>query len=259
MSNLWTEEELFILEKNSLLPASKIAELIPQRTEKAIKSKRKSMGYKINNNNNWTKEEILLLYDTSKSASELNIPGRSIYAIQQKRRNLGISYSEVWTEEEKDLIKSDRTLDTIPGRSKEAVKLMRSKLNIPRLTTCKTCGKVIEKNNGYDTCSDCKKSDSYYNSTPAHKYSQYKNGAKKRNIPFDLTYEEFYTFWNKPCQYCGGEIKTVGIDRVDNTKGYILENCVPCCKTCNVMKLNHTTEFWISHIQKILEHTNETT
>jgi hypothetical protein len=28
-----------------------------------------------------------------------------------------------------------------------------------------------------------------------------------------------------------------GVDRVDNTKGYTIENCVPCSKEANAMKM----------------------
>jgi hypothetical protein len=31
-----------------------------------------------------------------------------------------------------------------------------------------------------------------------------------------------------------------GIDRVDNEKGYLVENCVPCCFTCNSLKKSVT-------------------
>lgn len=41
------------------------------------------------------------------------------------------------------------------------------------------------------------------------------------------------------------------IDRVDNSKGYITSNVVPCCKFCNAAKGTSTvTEFmyWLTHI-----------
>ena len=56
--------------------------------------------------------------------------------------------------------------------------------------------------------------------SPKGKYTWYKSKAKQRDIPFDLTFREFEMFWQKPCGYCGAAIKTVGLDRVDNDKGY---------------------------------------
>jgi hypothetical protein len=80
----------------------------------------------------------------------------------------------------------------------------------------------------------------------------YKIAAKKRNIEWSLTDEEFESFWQKPCTYCGDEIKTVGIDRLENDKGYYLENCTSCCSTCNTMKLAMTKTEFIEKIKIIL-------
>lgn len=40
------------------------------------------------------------------------------------------------------------------------------------------------------------------------------------------------------CHYCGGELppKGVGLDRIENSIGYVACNCVPCCQACNMMK-----------------------
>lgn len=85
-------------------------------------------------------------------------------------------------------------------------------------------------------------------------YHQYKKRAKKSNIEFDLTENDCVAFYKTKCYYCGGNIKALGIDRVDNNKGYILENIVPCCSTCNFMKhmLNEIT--FIDHLKKIVKH-----
>ena len=80
----------------------------------------------------------------------------------------------------------------------------------------------------------------------------YKIAAKKRNIDWGLTDEEFETFWQQPCSYCGDKIQTVGIDRLENDKGYYLENCTPCCSTCNTMKLAMTKTEFIEKIKIIL-------
>lgn len=78
-------------------------------------------------------------------------------------------------------------------------------------------------------------------------FNDYKLGAKTRNIIFDLTFDEVYDIANKKCYYCnksperiiatiGGIIQVNGIDRVDNSLGYIKSNCVPCCSECNLKK-----------------------
>lgn len=85
------------------------------------------------------------------------------------------------------------------------------------------------------------------------RYSQYKSGAKRRGLDFDLTYLEFMMFWQKPCQYCGSGIATIGIDRIDNTKGYSINNIVSCCDTCNWMKADYALDSFMEHCKKIVE------
>jgi hypothetical protein len=96
-------------------------------------------------------------------------------------------------------------------------------------------------------CKQClaQKSKIYYTQNknkPNIKYSDYKRDAKKRNLEFTLSKEEFLTFWQQPCFYCSKSINTIGLDRVDNSKGYKFENLVPCCFPCNQLKTNLTIE-----------------
>lgn len=44
------------------------------------------------------------------------------------------------------------------------------------------------------------------------------------------------TFWQKPCFYGPHPIETIGLDRIDSTKGYTMDNLVSCCETCNRAK-----------------------
>ena len=83
-------------------------------------------------------------------------------------------------------------------------------------------------------------------------YNDYKNLSKSRYKEFSLSYEEFNDFVNDDCHYCG--VKNTmfnGIDRLDHHIGYIKDNCVPCCKYCNLLKntLNESSfVLMISHI-----------
>ena len=85
------------------------------------------------------------------------------------------------------------------------------------------------------------------------KFSDYKSCAKQRDIEFIITKEEFSAMWQQPCSYCGLEIFTIGIDRVDNNIGYEINNCISCCSICNTMKLNHSKKEWFDHMIKILK------
>lgn len=88
------------------------------------------------------------------------------------------------------------------------------------------------------------------------KYQVYRNKAAERGFPFELTSEQFHMFWQKPCFYCGAEIKTIGIDRVDNDQGYFIENCVPCCRICNRMKMNMSQHQFINQCNLISKKLN---
>lgn len=75
-----------------------------------------------------------------------------------------------------------------------------------------------------------------YRHTPKGRFRDYKCGAKTRGIAFKLSFREFCKFWKKPCWYCGYAIFEIGLDRIDNAKGYIRGNILPCCERCNRAK-----------------------
>lgn len=83
------------------------------------------------------------------------------------------------------------------------------------------------------------------------KWTSYVRGAKKRNIEWSLTKDEFISYWNLNCFYCGDQINGVGIDRLDSSKGYAIENIVPCCHLCNTMKMEHSFEAFTDKVIKI--------
>ena len=128
---------------------------------------------------------------------------------------------------------------------------------------CRACRVVkhleeFEKNKhayrGYrHTCKDCRNSAkrNHYQKINI-KWAKYRQAAKERSLSFDLSLEEFSTFWQKPCNYCGDSIQTIGVDRVDSSLGYSIQNCVSCCAVCNRMKLDHTFDFWINHMKKVI-------
>ena len=85
-------------------------------------------------------------------------------------------------------------------------------------------------------------------------YQRYKRRAKEENRFFDLTVEYFKRYYKANCFYCDDILGTVGFDRVDNTKGYTVDNTVPCCKMCNVMKNDRNKTQFFQHIRKVYEH-----
>lgn len=93
-----------------------------------------------------------------------------------------------------------------------------------------------------------------YKQSPKNKYAEYKRNAKKRNVPFILSIEQFQLFWHKPCLYCGDLIETIGLDQVNPGQGYTIENIVSCCFNCNEMKNNRSTKEFLEHCKKIVSH-----
>jgi hypothetical protein len=99
-----------------------------------------------------------------------------------------------------------------------------------------------------------------------HLYRKYNQGAKTRNYVFDITLDEFEQLTSGYCAYCGAEPNREartngkqplyvynGIDRIDNSIGYVLNNCVPCCGRCNWMKADLSVDDFLTHITKIYE------
>jgi hypothetical protein len=67
--------------------------------------------------------------------------------------------------------------------------------------------------------------------------------AAKRSLEVRLDIATYSTLIQSRCHYCDGVLNETGsgLDRVDNTKGYSVDNVVPCCKNCNVMKNSFLT------------------
>jgi len=105
----------------------------------------------------------------------------------------------------------------------------------------------------------------------------YRAQAKKRGLSFSLSKENVRLLTGQPCTYCGCEPnRTVfssdsscreglkehtsylynGIDRLDNSKGYELDNCVSCCKECNWAKNKMSVDEFTAWIKKVFIHLN---
>jgi hypothetical protein len=77
----------------------------------------------------------------------------------------------------------------------------------------------------------------------------YKNNARRKDMVFELSPEEFRMLTSGSCYYCGRQPESIynhftyngpyvynGVDRIMNGKGYTVENCVSCCWQCNRIK-----------------------
>lgn len=111
-----------------------------------------------------------------------------------------------------------------------------------RRARCKACYKEYRK------VSDFK---------PESRFNKYKRDAKRRNIPFNLKKEDFFSFENKNCRYCGEKVFPISLDRIDNNIGYDLDNVDSCCSSCNSLKHVLGELDFLNHIKKIYNYQSE--
>jgi hypothetical protein len=102
-------------------------------------------------------------------------------------------------------------------------------------------------------------------------YAGYRNNARiggcgKPNKEFSISKDEAKILFKGNCFYCGsppsqvykskgcnGEFIYNGIDRKDNAKGYIIENCVSCCSFCNYTKNDTSIGDFLKWVRKVYE------
>lgn len=110
----------------------------------------------------------------------------------------------------------------------------------------------------------------------------YKRNADLRELEWHLEENDFRNMTSKPCHYCGTEPKkndrfaveylrrflsrgtkacqktydnkiiyVNGIDRINSTLPYVLDNCVPCCKDCNLGKHIKSKEEFLEWVRRV--------
>ena len=132
------------------------------------------------------------------------------------------------------------------------------------MTTCAHCGTTDQalhyRSGKMALCYDCQ---NYRNLT-----------TKKTGGGVKFSREQFVT-WKRSaperrkCSYCGidspglqklgaGNARTkrpyesIGVDRIDNSKPYTLDNIVPCCGACNAIKGSILTDTEMREVGKVL-------
>ena len=146
---------------------------------------------------------------------------------------------------------------------------------------CSKCKKIKELNNtnfyidksnkkwGYSSrCAECHRACSNVlirPSTPAQiarrkvKYSErrhfrkvqyYKSKDKGEGRVCDLTLDFMKNSLESPCIYCG--FPSTGLDRIDNSLGHTMKNCVPACKECNTGRMDNFTHEEMFKIGKVI-------
>jgi hypothetical protein len=88
------------------------------------------------------------------------------------------------------------------------------------------------------------------------KLNQMKTSATKRDLLWELADEVALEMVKSPCVYCEFldlDMTVNGIDRLESSKNYTIDNCVPCCTHCNIMKGCYDPITFIERCRKIGE------
>ncbi|MBX9636964.1 MAG: hypothetical protein K2Q45_05375 [Nitrosomonas sp.] len=88
--------------------------------------------------------------------------------------------------------------------------------------------------------------------------SRYKTKSRKRELDWKISDQLAISLFNGTCAYCGQPDARgkCGIDRQDNSKGYVDDNCVSCCKICNIMKKQWSYESFVAYVGHIAAFSN---
>lgn len=273
----WTKDEIQYIKDNYKVKPTKEIALKLDRDEQKIRQKAKKLGLAKpikNQKHKWTNEEVQFLIDNyqllsqSQLSEKLNIAknaiNRKACKLKLKKEFKGLSFTE---EEFLEVIKNSKnhteankklgytgnsiSKDTRYGQLFNKLKPSISHFQMSSRAKC-----------GEDTSFEA-----YYN--------HYKSSTDRRkygNIEFNLTLDEFKQIIIQKCHYCqnygtsGNHIlknrkiklnhQFCGIDRKDNTKGYTVENSLPCCGICNWMKGDYTYEEFLEQMKLIYKNLN---
>ncbi|MBC7265733.1 MAG: hypothetical protein QMD76_03210 [Anaerosomatales bacterium] len=127
---------------------------------------------------------------------------------------------------------------------------------------CPSCGETnsTKRTGRARFCDDCKTARSLYRTTAANLRSGF-NRTNKGSCELEMDIDEFCK-WRKEqilkCHYCGiteaqipqvrmksqiqRDVRVMGVDRLDSSKGYTADNLAPCCFVCNQIKGDRFSE-----------------
>lgn len=139
---------------------------------------------------------------------------------------------------------------------------------------CPECNKsfvsISSRFNNLKSCYECrgnfKRVTSEF-STFKHLYAGVKGRKNAKLRGFDLSLEDFIELSQKNCYYCGASpaiskghrewsayVKMNGLDRINNSKGYTLNNVCACCRICNTAKGTMSREEFLAWAFRLVQH-----
>lgn len=121
---------------------------------------------------------------------------------------------------------------------------------IPHRTKCLQC-KASHTRWVQNNPSQIKQHNHKAERTPNRRLSRRKRQLKNaRGISSNLTLPIYLQLLQKPCCYCTGALPEagIGLDRIDNRRGYDVDNVVTCCGGCNTYREQES----LTHQQMLL-------
>lgn len=77
------------------------------------------------------------------------------------------------------------------------------------------------------------------NRTPKARLRLARGCAKRQGLEWNISLEQFEELISMKCFYCENPHLAFtgrGLDRKDNLKGYTMDNVLPCCGSCNIIR-----------------------
>jgi hypothetical protein len=140
-------------------------------------------------------------------------------------------------------------------------------------STC-VCGNIVWapwyeykgslKKKGKRSCGCAKRGLTPEEAAKSYCIKTYQENAKSRGLPFELTLNQFIKLAEANCFYCNSRPTNIakskygiflynGIDRVNNSLGYTIDNCVTSCKVCNKIKAKLSKAEFYELVENIIK------
>lgn len=76
---------------------------------------------------------------------------------------------------------------------------------------------------------------------PENRFARYKTDAMRRGYRFEISLDQYVSITSHGCAYCGTTGSAIGLDRMDTSGDYVIDNVVGCCWPCNKIKCDQLT------------------
>lgn len=74
--------------------------------------------------------------------------------------------------------------------------------------------------------------------------------AYMRGLEWNLTPGQYEMLTAQECSYCGASLGNgLGLDRIDNDRGYLPNNVNPCCGPCNRLRGRKSIGVWMRQVE----------